>query len=90
MTMEDLTPALARRLAAPSGTQGAIVSDLDAGGPAMRAGLTPGDIILQVNRTPVASAAEAGRILTKIPSGGRAYFLVWRRGQEIFLSVRKE
>jgi serine protease Do len=81
---------MARRLGAPSGTQGAIVSDLDQGGPAMRAGLTPGDIILQVNRTPVASAAEAGRILAQIPSGGRAYFLVWRRGQEVFLSVRKD
>jgi serine protease Do len=90
MSLEDLTPALARRLGAPSGTQGVIVSDLDQGGPAMRAGLTPGDVILQVNRTPVASAAEAGRILAKIPSGGRAYFLIWRRGQEVFLSVRKD
>ena len=90
MALEDLTPAMARRLGAPSGTQGAIVSDLDAGGPAMRAGLTPGDIILQINRAPVASAGEAGRILAKIPSGGRAYFLVWRRGQEVFLSVRKD
>jgi serine protease Do len=90
ISLEDLTPALARRLGAPSGTQGAIVSDLDQGGPAMRAGLTPGDVILQVNRTPVASAAEAGRILAKIPSGGRAYFLIWRRGQEVFLSVRKD
>ena len=90
MALEDLTPAMARRLGDPSGTQGAIVSDLDAGGPAMRAGLTPGDVILQINRAPVASAGEAGRILAKIPSGGRAYFLVWRRGQEVFLSVRKD
>ena len=90
MSLEDLTPAMARRLGAPSGTQGAIVSDLDAGGAAMRAGLTPGDIILQVNRTPVASAEDARRILSKVPSGGRAYFLVWRRGQEVFLSVRKD
>jgi serine protease Do len=90
MALDDLTPALARRLGAPSGTQGAIVSDLDAGGPAMRAGLTPGDIILQINRTPVASAADAGRILNKIPSGGRAYFLILRRGQEVAISIRKE
>jgi serine protease Do len=90
MSLEDLTPAMARRLGAPSGMQGAIVSDLDQGGPATRAGLAPGDVILQINRTPVASAAEAGRILAKIPSGGRAYFLVWRRGQEVFLSVRKD
>ena len=90
MSLDDLTPAMARRLGAPSGMQGAIVTDLDAGGAAIRAGVTPGDLIVQVNRTPVASAAEAWRILAKIPSGGRAYFLVWRRGQEVFLSVLKE
>ena len=90
MTIDDLTPALARRLGAPAGMDGAVITDLDAGGPAMRAGLAPGDIIIQVNRTPVASAADAGRILTKIPSGGRAFLLVWRRGQEVFLSVRKD
>ena len=36
------------------------------------------------------SAAEASRLLARVPSGGRAYFLVWRRGQEIFVTVRKE
>jgi serine protease Do len=90
MAFEDLTPAIARRLGVPSGVQGAVVSDLDAGGPAMRAGMQPGDVIVQVNRSPVTSAAEAGRMLNKVPSGGRAYFLVWRRGQDVFLSVRKE
>ncbi len=90
MTLDDLTPAMARRLGVPSGTQGAVVSDLDSGGAAMRAGLTPGDVILEVNRQPVASAAEAGRALGRIQSGGRAFLVVWRRGQEIFLSVRKE
>jgi len=90
MTIDDLAPALARRLGAPSGTEGAVITDLEANGPAMRAGLQRGDIILQVNRTPVASAADAGRVLAKIPSGGRAFLLVWRQGQEVFLSVRKE
>lgn len=90
MALDDLTPAMARRLGVPSGTQGAVVTDLDAGGAAMRAGLSPGDVILQVNRQPVASAAEVSRLLGRVPSGGRAYFLIWRRGQEVFLSVRKD
>ena len=30
------------------------------------------------------------RCSRECPSGGRAYFLVWRRGQEIFVSVRKD
>jgi serine protease Do len=90
MTLEDLTPSVARRLNVPSGTEGAVVTDLDPAGAAVRGGLNPGDVILQVNRQPVASAAEAGRLLGRIPSGGRAFLLVWRGGQEVFLSIRKE
>ena len=90
MSIDDLTPALSRRLGVPQGTQGAVVTDVAAGGVAMRAGITPGDVILQVNREPVASAAEASRLLMRVPSGSRAYFLIWRRGQEMFISVRKE
>ena len=64
--------------------------DLDPNGNAARAGLSEGDVILQVNRNKVTSAAEAGRELQKVPSGGTALMLIWRRNQEIFLTVKKD
>jgi S1-C subfamily serine protease len=49
-----------------------------------------GDVILQVNRTPVGSPADASRELNRVPSGGTAFLLVLRGGQETFVTVRKE
>ena len=50
---------MARRLRVPSGTEGVLVTDVELGSPAQRAGISRGDVILQVNRRPVASPQEA-------------------------------
>ena len=63
ITLGNLTAERARRMGVPSGTTGALVTDVDPSGSAARSGVRPGDIILQVNRKPVTSAAEAVRAL---------------------------
>jgi serine protease Do len=90
ITLGALTPDVARRLRAPADTQGVLVSDVEQGSPAFRQGLTRGDIITQVNRRPVRTPQEASRALAQVPSGGTAFLLVMRGGQEQFLTVRKE
>ena len=85
-----LTPDVARRLRAPSDTDGVLVSDVEQGSPAFRQGLARGDIILQVNRKSVKSPQEASRALSQVASGGTAFLLVMRGGQEQFFTVRKE
>jgi serine protease Do len=90
MTLQDLTPEIARQLRVPSGTVGAIIVEVEPRSPAARAGLQPRDILLEVNRQAVASAAEASRELQKVRSGQIATLLVQRGGQEVFLTVRKE
>src|SRR5207302_6151909 len=77
LTLENVTPAMARRLHLPSGQTGAVVIDVDTDGPAAGA-LRGGDVILAVNRKPVSNAAEAARELAKVPSGRIAQILVWR------------
>jgi hypothetical protein len=47
-------------------------------------------VILRVGRTPVANASEASRELARVPSGGTAFLLVLRGGQETFIPVTKE
>jgi serine protease Do len=73
----------------PSGTTGALVTDVDPSGSAARSGVRPGDIVLQVNRKPVTSASEAASALQSVRTGGTAFLLVWRNNQEIFVPVRK-
>ena len=90
ITLGALTGDVARRLRAPADTQGVLVSDVEQGSPAFRQGLTRGDIITQVNRKPVRTPQEAGRALGQVPSGGTAFLLVMRGGQEQFFTIRKE
>src|SRR4029078_238511 len=53
MSLEDLTADVARDLGVPEKTQGVVVSSTAYGGPADRAGILRGDIILEVDRKPV-------------------------------------
>ena len=90
ITLSALTADTARRLRAPADTQGVLVSDVEQGSPAFRAGLVRGDIITRVNRQPVRTPQDASRALNGVPSGGTAFLLVLRGGQEQFFTVRKE
>ena len=89
LTLDNVTPTIARRLALPQGQSGAVIADVDPDGPAAGA-LRPGDVILSVNRKPVSSAVEAQRELQKVQSGHLAQLIVWRGGSETFVSVKKE
>jgi serine protease Do len=53
MSIEDMTPDVARDLGVPEKTQGVVVSNVTYGGPADRAGLMRGDIIIEVDRKTV-------------------------------------
>jgi serine protease Do len=90
MSLGGLTAERARRLGVPAGTSGAVVMEVDPAGTAARAGLRQFDVILEVNRRSVESAAEASKMLQEVRSGGTALVLIWRQNQEIFLTVRKE
>ena len=89
VTLSALSPDTAKRLRATD-AQGVLVSDVEQGSPAFRAGLVRGDIITRVNRQPVRTPQEASRALAQVPSGGTAFLLVLRGGQEQFFTVRKE
>ncbi len=90
LSLGVLTSDIARRLRVPADTHGVLVTDVEIGSTAQRAGLSRGDIILQVNRRSVASPQEASRILSQVPSGGTAFLLVLRNGQQNFVTIRKE
>jgi serine protease Do len=90
ITLEPLTAEIARRLRLPAGTEGVLISEVEIGSPAQRAGLARGDVLLQVNRRDVATPAEAGRALDQVPSGRSAFLLVLSGGQQRFVTIRKD
>jgi serine protease Do len=90
LELRELTSDMARRLRLPPGTEGVLVSDVEVGSPAQRAGIARNDVILQINRRPVSSLQEAGRTLDQVPSGGTAFLLVLSGGQQRFVTIRKD
>jgi serine protease Do len=90
LTLQDLTPDIARQLRVPSGTSGAVVTEVEPRSPAARVGVTRGDVVLEVNRKPVNGASEASREFQRVKSGEIATMLVLRSGQEVFVTMRKE
>ena len=66
--------------------KGAMVTRLEPGSAADRAGLHPGDIVTAVNRTPVGSAAELTKVLRQ--EQGRIALNVQRGDAQTYLLVR--
>jgi serine protease Do len=59
LALQTLTPDVADSLGIDRGTKGAVITDVVAGSPAERAGLKPGDVIVEVDRKAVASSEQA-------------------------------
>jgi serine protease Do len=82
--LTDLSPDLRQELQTPSSVHGAVVERVQPGSAADNAGLQRGDVILEVNRHPVRSAADAQQALASIPDGQDALLLVWSNGGNTF------
>jgi serine protease Do len=89
ITLNNITPDVARRLELPAGSRGAVVTEVDPDGPAARS-LRAGDVILQVNRQPVATASEASQVLRAVPAGRTVAMRILRAGEEQFVTIRKQ
>jgi serine protease Do len=85
--VQSLTPQLAEQFDAKPG-EGVVVTEVESGSIAATAGLTPGTLILQVNRKPVTDAdsfqqaieqGPAERVLLLVRKGGMQQFLVLNR-----------
>ncbi len=75
--------ALPSRDAARSGRRtGVSVLSVVAGGPADRAGVRPGDVLLDVDGEPVAGIGDLQRLLTGAHVGRRVLLRLWRDGGE--------
>jgi serine protease Do len=90
MALGPVTPEIAQRFRLPSASGGAIVVEVTPRSGAARAGVQPGDVVLEVNRQRVSSVDEVIAKLRNVPAGGTAFLLVSRRGQELFIPLTKD
>jgi len=77
--VQDLTPALQKSLGAKS-SSGALVSYVFDDSPGQRAGIRRGDIVLELDRTPVRTRRGYFELLGSLTSGGHTTLVVEREG----------
>ncbi len=67
--------------------EGALVSSVEPGGPADKAGVQPGDIILKFNGIPVEADTDLPRMVGDTKPGTKATVTIWRKGQSRDLPI---
>ena len=67
--------------------EGALISGVERGGPADRAGVRASDVILKFNGKPVTSSADLPRIVAATKPGSEVGVLLWRKGSTLKVSI---
>jgi len=86
VSLTPLTPQIARQLGI-QGDEGVVVADVADGGPAQRAGIRQGDLILEVNRQPVKKIDDVASALSKMKEGDMALLRVKRGDSALYIAV---
>jgi serine protease Do len=90
LVVRELTPDLARHFGFEESDKGVVVVKIETASKLFEAGIRPGDIILQINQKNVTTLEEYTKIASKIKAKERLLFLLRRRGQDLFVTVRPE
>ena len=83
---QDITPELAESFGLAR-DKGAIIAGVVRNGPADKAGMRPGDILLAVAGKPVSSTAETLNLIAQLAPGQKATMTVMRKNRESAVNV---
>lgn len=87
VAVANITPRLAERLKITDKT-GVVVIEVLPGSQADEAGIQPGDLIKEVNRTPVRNVNEYQAAMEKLKKGTPVVLLLKRGGQTFYVSIK--
>ena len=88
VTVAPITPALREQLRIPpTQAHGLVVSNVEPGSPASRAGLRPGDVLLELDEKPLRAVADLSTAWEK--AEGKTSLLVWRDGRSLFAVIER-
>src|SRR5882724_4718676 len=87
VTIQDVNAQLAESFGLDR-PRGALVSSVERDGPASKAGLQPGDVILAVNGHPIERYGELSGSIAAMKPGTDATLQVWRGGKQQAISIK--
>lgn len=87
MTVQNITDEIARQLQLES-SDGVLISDVEPGGSADRAGLRRGDIILEINRKAVKNLDDYRAVIRDLNSDEGAVLYIQRGNSRIFIALK--
>ena len=89
VTIQDVNAQLAESFGLDR-PHGALVASVDKDGPAAKAGIVPGDVILNVGGHPIERYGELSGAIATMKPGQDVPLQVWRSGKEQTMSVKIE
>jgi serine protease Do len=87
ISVQNLTPELARSFGAES-TMGALVAEVAKGGPAEKAGMKQGDIVIVYGEKKITNASTLCKEVAISPIGQEVKVVVFRKGEKVALTVK--
>jgi serine protease DegQ len=85
--VQDITPEIAESFGLPS-TEGALIAGVLRGGPADKAGIRPGDILVKVNDKPVYDSSSLLNLIAALPPGKMAALGLIRKETKMQIMVK--
>src|SRR5437899_1371955 len=86
LAVQTVTPQLAQELDLPA-KAGVLVRGVEDGSPAASAGVQPGDVIAEIDRTPVGSVDDLERALARLKPGAPVLLFVRRNDGDLYIAV---
>ena len=86
MQLQEITPEMAKNYGLQR-TSGVIIVEVENGSPAEAAGLTAGDIIVEIDKQPIGNLETFHRLLAGFKEGDVILFLIDRESTTIFVTL---
>ncbi len=89
---QDLTPELAESFQLPKTSaqaqhKGVVITGVLQNGPAAKAGIRPGDVIIKIATKPVMSVSDLLALVANLKPGAPTEVLIWRRQAELAVTL---